>query len=73
MSAVPRAGAVLDFDDLIDTAQGVRHATERHEMRLFTHEEYLAALSDAGLAVEHGSVGVGGRGIYVGARTQSEP
>ena len=67
----PPAGrvAILDISYLVGTAQGVESFKERHELGLFTHEEHLQAVRDAGLAVEHDEKGLFGRGMYLGRRT----
>ncbi|MFL5493747.1 MAG: class I SAM-dependent methyltransferase [Gemmatimonadales bacterium] len=57
---------VLDIHYLIGRSSGVEHFTERHEVGLFTHEEYLAAIRDAGLRPEHDAVGLFRRGLYIG-------
>jgi SAM-dependent methyltransferase len=59
---------VLTFDFVIATPDGVRHATERHELGLFTHEQMTAALEDCGLRVRYDEEGVSGRGAYVALR-----
>ncbi len=63
-----KAGAlgILDVHHLVGTKTGVEYFTERHELGLFTHEEYAAAFRDAGLSVEHDPAGLFGRGMYIG-------
>jgi len=58
--------STLDFHYLIATPGQVRHTTEQHELGLFTHQEYLAALGAAGLEVTFYSKGLDGRGLYIG-------
>jgi ubiquinone/menaquinone biosynthesis C-methylase UbiE len=58
--------SVMNIHYLVATPAGVEHFTERHEIGLFTHEQYLAAFRKAGLVVEHDSTGLFGRGMYVG-------
>jgi SAM-dependent methyltransferase len=55
----------LHFEYRIEDANGVRTATELHELGLFTTDEMLAAFTEAGLAAEHDPVGLIGRGMYV--------
>jgi SAM-dependent methyltransferase len=57
--------SVLDFHYLVATPQGVDHFTERHELGLFTHEQYVAAFAAAGLDAEHDAKGFTGRGLYL--------
>jgi len=56
------------FHYLVGTADGVEHFTERHEMTLFSHEEYLTAFDVAGLRAAHDAEGLMGRGLYIGLR-----
>jgi SAM-dependent methyltransferase len=55
----------LHFDYRIEDASGVRHASELHELGLFTVEEMSAAFAAAGLAVTHEPPRDGDRGMYV--------
>jgi len=55
----------LHFDYHITDATGTRHASEVHELGLFTTDEMLAAFRGAGLDVEHDPLGLGERGLFV--------
>ena len=57
--------AIMNFEYLIGTPAGIEAFSERHEAALFTDEEYRAAFTAAGLAVEHDPDGLTGRGLYV--------
>ena len=59
---------VLELYYLVGTPAGVEHFTERHELGMFTHEEYLESFRAAGFDVEHDPEGLMGRGLYIGAR-----
>lgn len=60
--------STLEFHYLVCTADGIEHFTETHAATLFTHDEYLAAFSAAGLSVDHHPEGLMGRGLYIGSR-----
>jgi SAM-dependent methyltransferase len=60
--------AILDFHFLVATPDGVNHFTERHDLALFTHEEYLEAFRGAGLETSHDPDGLMGRGLYIGVK-----
>jgi SAM-dependent methyltransferase len=56
------------FHYTVGTPQGVEYFTERHELGLFTHEEYLEAFHKAGLEISHDPEGLDGRGLYIGLK-----
>lgn len=58
--------SILDQHFLVATSAGIEHFTERHELGLFTNEDYLAAFRDAGLEVTYDPVGLTGQGLYIG-------
>ena len=58
--------AILDINYLVGTPESVEHFSERHELGLFTDEEYHDALRDAGLSVTYDPAGLFGRGMYLG-------
>jgi SAM-dependent methyltransferase len=58
----------LEFHYLVATRDGIEHFTERHEIAMFTHDEYVGAVGAAGVRVEHDPDGLMGRGLYVGVR-----
>jgi SAM-dependent methyltransferase len=60
--------AVLLFHYLVGSADGLQYFTERHELTLFTHADYLAAFNNAGLRTAHDAEGLMGRGLYIGVR-----
>ncbi len=60
--------AILPFHYLVGTSEGVQYFTERHELALFSHNEYLAAFRATGLEVVYDEEGLMGRGLYIGIR-----
>ena len=59
---------VLEFHYLVGTRNAVEHFTERHEVGMFTHDEYVGAFRSAGLEPEYNAEGLMGRGLYVAVR-----
>jgi len=55
----------LRFDYLVGTADGIRHASETHELGIFTREEMLAAFAAADLAATYDASGLSDRGLYL--------
>ena len=60
--------SLLEFQYLIGGPKRIEHMIEQHEFGLFSHEEYMAAFTKAGLDVIHDSEGVDGRGLYIGLK-----
>ena len=60
--------STVDFHYLVATAEGIQHFTEKHELGLFTDEEYLTSFRKAGLETIHDPVGFNGRGLYIGIK-----
>jgi ubiquinone/menaquinone biosynthesis C-methylase UbiE len=56
------------FHYMVATPQGVEYFTERHELGLFIHEEYMEAFHKTGLEVTHDPEGLDGRGLYLGMK-----
>lgn len=54
----------IRFEYLIGRPAGIEHATEVHELGLFTTEEMLNAFTSAGLSAKHDPHGVDGRGLF---------
>jgi SAM-dependent methyltransferase len=67
INAAERKGNLssFEFKYLVGTPEGVEHFTERHELGLFTVEQYLGAFRAAGLEADHDQEGPMGRGLYV--------
>lgn len=63
----------LLFDYDITDGVATRHATEVHELGLFTPPEMLEAFRHAGLDAEHDPIGLTDRGLYVARAAQTGP
>ena len=68
VSSVEGRLAVLNSHYLVGTPEGVEHFTERHELGLFTEEEYMQAFRGAGLDTAYDPHGLIGRGMYIGVK-----
>ena len=55
----------LHFDYRIESSAGIRHATEVHELGLFTADEMRTTFEEAGLRAEFDPIGPSGRGLWV--------
>ncbi len=60
--------SIMDFHYLIGTPDGIELFSERHELALFSHEQYRAAFEQAGLDTHFDGEGLDGRGLYIGAK-----
>ncbi len=60
--------SIMDMHHLVGTLNGIEHFVERHEMGLFTNEEYLESLQAIGLRTTHDREGLTGRGLYIATR-----
>lgn len=58
--------SVLEMHHMVGSKSGVERFFERHDVTLFTHEQYLSAFMAAGLVTVHDADGLTGRGLYVG-------
>lgn len=61
-----------DMHFVVATPDGVTHFVERHELGLFTHDEYMTAFAAAELDTTHDPEGLIGRGLYIGVRQDKE-
>ena len=68
-STVEDGLAVMRFQYLVGTPEGIYHWEDLHRMGLFTHEEYKKAFEASGLEVHHETEGLMGRGLYIGRKT----
>ncbi len=71
LSATQGCVSVLDFQYLVGTPAGVEHFGERHELGLFTNDEYREAVIAAGLEPGFDPQGLTGRGLRIGVRVVS--
>ena len=55
-----------DFHYLMATPDGVQHFVEKHQLRMFTREQYELAFKEAGLTVEFESDSITARGMFLG-------
>jgi SAM-dependent methyltransferase len=58
--------SVMHFHYLVGREGTVQHLTERHELRLWTRDDYAAAFAGAGLAPTYDEEGLMGRGLWLG-------
>jgi hypothetical protein len=70
MSHIITEGTIshLRFEYMVGTREGISHFSENHIMGLFTHEEYSAAVTNAGFRLIYEAEGLTGRGVYIGVR-----
>jgi SAM-dependent methyltransferase len=72
VSAIENGLSVLDFHFLIATEGfGVEYITERHELGLFSADDYMQAFRKSGLKVSYDPTGLTGRGLYIGIKADN--
>jgi SAM-dependent methyltransferase len=64
----PESTVVMEMHHVVGRPSGVESFVERHELGMFSRDEYLGALRSAGLRAEHDPEGLIGRGLYLGTR-----
>jgi ubiquinone/menaquinone biosynthesis C-methylase UbiE len=68
LSGVEGTLSYFVFQYLVGTPEGIHHFEERHELGLFTVDEYKLALRDSDLEVIHDPEWLNGRGLYLGLK-----
>jgi hypothetical protein len=61
----------MDWHYLVGGPEGIDHFTERHLLGLFTRDEYVQAMDEAGLAVRVLEAAAAGRERYIGIMPNS--
>jgi SAM-dependent methyltransferase len=57
--------SIVEFHYLIATAEACEHLVERHELGLFSDDQYRVAFAAAGLSVDYDPEGLMGRGLFL--------
>ncbi len=60
--------SVLNFHYWIKTTDGIDTFDERHELGLFTQQDYQAAFEAAGLETHYHAIGLNKRGLWIGIK-----
>jgi ubiquinone/menaquinone biosynthesis C-methylase UbiE len=68
LSGVEGTLSYFVFHYLVGTPQGVHYFDERHELGLFSIDEYKLAFRDCDLEVVHDPEWLNGRGLYIGLK-----
>lgn len=71
VSQIEDGVSILDFHFMVASGQGVESFTERHELGLFTQDQYVAAFNDAQLQPSYDAQGLTGRGLYLAVKAGS--
>lgn len=70
VSALRDNVSVMDMHYMVATPDGVEIFMDRHELGMFSHEEFVSAFEAAGMTVTHDELGLIGRGLYIGVREE---
>jgi SAM-dependent methyltransferase len=68
LSEVRDGLSILNLHYMVGKPDRIEYFTERHELGLFTTEQYRDAFVAAGLQATHDPEGLMGRGLFIGAR-----
>jgi SAM-dependent methyltransferase len=68
LSEVRDGLSILNLHHMVGKPDRIEYFTERHELGLFTTEQYRDAFVAAGLQVTHDPQGLMGRGLFIGER-----
>jgi SAM-dependent methyltransferase len=63
----------LHFDYEVETAEGVAHVSEIHELGLFSIDEMRGAFETAGLQPTYDPIGLSGRGLWIATASAATP
>lgn len=70
LSRIEEGLAILDFHFMVGTPAGIDFFTERHEMGLFGHEEFMSEFEVNGMEVMYDQEGLMRRGLYTAVRSR---
>ncbi|MEO6695786.1 MAG: hypothetical protein ABIY50_10045, partial [Ignavibacteria bacterium] len=71
VSKIENELSILDINYLVGTKEEVSYFKERHELGLFSDEQYRDAFKKAGLDVNYDKEGLFGRGMYIAVKNKT--
>jgi len=57
--------------DMVGSRNGIQHFIEKHELAMYSYDDFTTAFNQAGLDIEIDREGLIGRGLCIGKKTQS--